>query len=333
VINTTVSNEVNSGIPVVYTGRPDYPDSITEFLKTCPYTGDGVNVWIMSAACKLRHFISETEARDILLPIVIEAGRSAWKANAEITRAIDKAFGSIGKVVHGKQPVWAEYDPELVKERASLSRRLYEGMDGALYPVYPSVYDNDLAALQAASPHDCKLTADKFLELLFPGDPLICAGWHNWKFDTRRLSEWGNELQSMQFVVPSPMIAKLGITQDGRESAHCLDNTGPRRFLVVEFDVHGMSLDQQAAITLHLKKYCPLVLVLHSGGKSLHLWIRAWGESEAPDSKLVRFFNHACKLGADRRLWLRSQFVRMPQGQRDNRKRQRVLYFAPEVLK
>ena len=41
-------------------------------------------------------------------------------------------------------------------------------------------------------------------------------------------------------LVPSPMIARTGLTQEGKESEHTMRNTGPRRFLVVEFDTGGI---------------------------------------------------------------------------------------------
>jgi hypothetical protein len=42
--------------------------------------------------------------------------------------------------------------------------------------------------------------------------------------------------------------------------------------------------------------------------------------------------SHAVSLGADPATWLKSQFVRMPDGLRDNGKRQRVLYFNPKLV-
>jgi hypothetical protein len=71
----------------------------------------------------------------------------------------------------------------------------------------------------------------------------------------------------------------------------------------------------------------------------------AKGQSE---DKLRRFFDYAVSLGADPRTWLRSQFVRMPDGKRVDgktsdalklagienvpRSRQAVLYFNSEVI-
>jgi hypothetical protein len=97
--------------------------------------------------------------------------------------------------------------------------------------------------------------------------------------------------------------------------------------LVVEFD-QG-TFDEHAALLVHLAKLAPLVLVVHSGNKSLHGWFYCEGQSE---EKVVRFFQYAVSLGADQATWTRCQLVRMPDGLRDNGKRQSVIYFSPATL-
>jgi hypothetical protein len=140
------------------------------------------------------------------------------------------------------------------------------------------------------------------------------------------------------------MSAQRGRTQQGKLSFHSLENTGPRRFLIIEFD-RG-TLDQQAALIWHLAGYAPLALVVFSGSKSLHGWFFCDGQ---PEDKLKRFFDYAHSLGADSRMWIRSQFGRMPEGTRSDGKssdalqvagiqnvppgRQAVLYFNPRVIR
>ena len=123
------------------------------------------------------------------------------------------------------------------------------------------------------------------------------------------------------------MRARIGRTKEGRESEHTLENTGPRRFLVVEFDKG--TADDHAARLWHLAGYAPLVLVVHSGGKSLHGWFYC---QKQPESALRKFMAYAVSLGADRATWTRSQFVRLPAGQRDTGARQSVFYFDPTVV-
>ncbi len=132
----------------------------------------------------------------------------------------------------------------------------------------------------------------------------------------------------MPLIVPSPMSARTGRTQDGRVSEHTLDNTGPRRFLIIEQD--SGDADEQAAVLLHLAQRAPLALAVHSGSKSIHGWFLAEGE---PEDDLHAFMRRAVTLGADRATWTRSQFVRMPDGFRDNGRRQTVHFFNPEVIR
>ena len=158
---------------------------------------------------------------------------------------------------------------------------------------------------------------------------------------------WGR-LSKTALIVPSPMSAPTGHTiADGRESAHTLENTGPRRYLVTEFDPRKWELltpeeqqrygtaecyyatarDEQAAIISYLRRHGPLVMVLSSGGKSLHAW---WNCEEVPDDTLTRFMRYAVSLGADDATWSRSQFVRLPGGwRREKQCRQEVLFFDP----
>jgi hypothetical protein len=134
----------------------------------------------------------------------------------------------------------------------------------------------------------------------------------------------------MQLIVPNPMTARTGATKNKTESAHALSITGPRRFLVIEQDKG--TLDEQAAVLLHLmlEQHAPMSVAVHSGGKSIHGWFFCAGRSE---ELLRHFMEYAVSIGTDHATWTRSQFVRMPDGRRDNGKRQRVYFFNPEAVK
>jgi hypothetical protein len=218
-----------------------------------------------------------------------------------------------------------------------------------------------LADLCQQSPYvfsgdDPKRYTDWILRKLFVTadnpDPYLCFGLSQREFGTARLSRWGRKLWKLQFVVPSPMTSELGWTKAGYLSSHTLDNTGPRRFLVNECDFsivardgktetkyaplirrlaeRGITVaDMCASVLLHLAEFLPLVMVLSSGGKSEHGWFWVQGRSEAD---LRRFMEYAVSLGADHTTWTRSQFVRLPDGTRDNGKRQLVHYFNPQFL-
>ena len=166
-------------------------------------------------------------------------------------------------------------------------------------------------------------TPEDFLDAMFPGDPLLCVGATAFAMDTKPLSEWRGMLAPMQFLVPSPMTTPTGPRkEDGAESFHAESNTGERAYLVTEFD-HATKPAQMARIrALEARGSHKLTLIVDSAGKSLHAYWKASGDAHAD----FTFFSHATKLGADERLWLRSQFARLPAGQRDGRKQEALLW-------
>jgi len=208
---------------------------------------------------------------------------------------------------------------------------------------------NGLADLWEASPvrlDSNEPNTDAMIDLLFPGNPLLCCGWTRHRFDTRTRGRW-YKLQDLQFIVPSPMTASQGLTRQGKLSAHALNNTGPRRFLIVEFDFDASASAEEArllerlstegrdvrdlcaALLLHLAERAPLVLAVQSGGKSLHGWFYCAGVAQ---QTVWRTFQYAVSLGADSANWTPSQFARMPDGLRENGSRQTVYFFNPEVV-
>jgi hypothetical protein len=86
------------------------------------------------------------------------------------------------------------------------------------------------------SPENPDQPTGDIIRQLFPPDALISAGMAETSTTTFEFQKVRERLHRFQFVVPSPMSSKLGLTQEGKESGRCLGNTGPRRFLVTEFD-------------------------------------------------------------------------------------------------
>jgi len=190
-------------------------------------------------------------------------------------------------------------------------------------PSLHDLWESSPVRFEDGQPH-----TEDFIDALFPGNPLLCIGESSSRFLTAERESFRGVLRELQFIVPSPMTALLGHTKEGRESAHTLENTGPRRFLVIEFD-SGL-IDGHASLLHYLGNRGPLVMVVHSGGKSLHGWFACSGVA---DDVLRRFMNCAHRLGADKATWLnRSQFVRMPDGIRSNGTRQSVYYFNPALI-
>ncbi len=66
-----------------------------------------------------------------------------------------------------------------------------------------------------------------------------------------------------------------------------------------------------------------------SGGKSLHGWFYC---AEIGEEITRSFMRYAVSLGADRAMWTRSQFVRMPDGTRENGTRQTLWFYKPAIV-
>jgi hypothetical protein len=186
------------------------------------------------------------------------------------------------------------------------------------------------------------------LKEIYQLEDLLCCGEEMHSARTQSLADWLAEgLSELKLIVPNPMTKAMGVNQQGRASARCLDNTGPRKFLVVEFDFApgknaecdqiiealentGRTIaDMNAALHSRLQEYLPLGMVVYSGGKSFHGWYPCKGVTEEDQGKFLRY---ALSLGADPMMFTSCQLARMPWAWRDNGKEQKVVYFNEEVI-
>ncbi|PWT82946.1 MAG: hypothetical protein C5B58_07315 [Acidobacteria bacterium] len=288
------------------------PQFVRDLLASPPQRGEGLNNWFYRVARVLHPFRDSAE----IIELLRAATAGEVVKHGEIERAVERSKATAWKPGQEPQsvrqgPAWPTLN---VEQRTAIVR------DGG-----------GLVDLWEASPvrfEDNKSHSEATIDALFPGNPLLCCGKSNSKFATRTREEWRGNLAKLQLIVPNPMTARTGLTQEKKKSEHALSITGPRRFLITEFDKG--SDDEHAAILLHLAERGPLALALHSGGKSIHGWFYCLGQ---PEERLLRFMRYAVSLGADPATWTRSQFVRMPDGIRDNGKRQTVYFLNPKVIK
>jgi hypothetical protein len=343
------------------TSKPKSASGLTakqeEILAHPPMAGSGVNPWLYRVARQLHWNHTPEEIKSILYRATSGCGRDVRRC---IERAIrnskDKAWqprngvyvptGSPGYGTDFQastpapayippQRAWPERDKEKIDSTVREGRWLYD-----LWEYSPIRLDSD------------ERFTELIIDCLFPGNPLICAGISQKRFWTRPRDVWRGKMSRAALIVPSPMTKVKGLTQEGRLSEHTLEATGPRKFLVIEFDFSILARDgvketewaplirgwEAAGITvadacsallLYLEQFAPLALVVSSGGKSLQGWFPCKDRTE---DQLRKFMRHAHKVGADHVTWCKSQFIRMPDGTRDNGARQTVYYFAPEVL-
>jgi hypothetical protein len=265
---------------------PHYHASLLDMLDRQPGKGRG-HPWLFRVALHLRHYHTE-DACFRLLRSCADEWRDRTVPDAEIWKAVRKAYSATAEEALAVSAVpWPEPSPEAIARVLSTTTPLF-----GLEPVED-------------------LSAPRLLPALFDWDELVCAGYAQWQGATATLQEIQPNAGAFQFVVPSPMTARTGVSQEGEPAFRCLANTGPRRFLVIEGD--SATKEEQARILSHLAGLLPLVLVVDSGGKSLHGWYWAAGRPE-PDLRL--FMEYAVHLGADPHTFVRCQWVRMPGGTR-----------------
>ena len=242
---------------------------------------------------------------------------------------------------------WRNYhlnaDPAI--ERASRRVFDHEGGTNATYPsrsqeeVDKVLAEQELIGvdgLKAQSPvtEPWKMPTTEIIGRLYPeGDPLLCMGEGVDRFRTKPKSELLAELAhpeaNLPHLVPSTMSKLMGTTMEGKTSARCRDNAGSLRFQVVDLDDES-DFDDQTRILWHLKEFLPMVMALHTGGKSLHGWFYAEG---CPDERLSSFKSRAALLGADTSLYRPEQAARTPNQMRDTENRQEVWYFDDSMLR
>ena len=289
------------------------PPFLQELIAAPPRAGEGVHAWLFRVARQLHAHLPAGEIVILLENLVANCGRHVPRN--EIVSAVQNALPCAWQHKGNTETVQSHAKwPGVNKEQREAILRDNGGLADLWELSRPRIEDN--------AAH-----TEEIIDRLFPGNPLLCCGKSQSDFDTKPREDWRGELAQLQMIVPSPMSAMTGQTKDGKESKHTLANTGARRFLICEFDTG--TFDEHAAILIHLGGYAPLVCAVHSGGKSLHGWFYVHGQ---PDMKVEKFFRYAVSLGADRATWTRSQFVRMPDGTRDNGKPQTVFFLNLKPL-
>ena len=305
------------------------PKQVLEVLNNCPREGNGVHSWLFKTALQLHRYFSEDKIFELLMENL-----SCQRPEREICEAIANAGRyARGEMSVGRQTLWPTVDYTMVHK---------------IVVECPVRFDD----LSSISPTDLSTEGprtEEILNALYPGNPLLCFGRSVNACWTKPRDFWRGRESDFQFIVANPMTKEIGVTTDQRESQRCIDNTGPRAFVVVEFDIsedgawapyvrdwrnRGITtVDANAALIIELATKglprLPLALAVHSGGKSVHAWFPCPGLT---DDQVRPFMARAVRLGADKATWTRCQFVRMPDGMRDNGNRQRVHYFAPDVL-
>jgi hypothetical protein len=298
-----------------------------EYLDSLPWTRGSLDDSANRAFLRAASFkIDLQTATDEIAKRIIDCGSSVRRGKLAHQCADAYRYGGREATITASypKPKWPAVDSDAIERIVATGPGLYD-----LWECSPIRWDD-------SQPH-----TEEIVDALFPGNPLLCCAFSQWNFATRPREEWRSKLDRRQFIVPSPMTAIQGRTASGEFSAHSLESTGPRFYQVVEFDFKsdsplvfewdkpGISIgDACAALLLHLAGFASLICVNSSGGKSLHGWFRV---KDCTEQEQRVFFSEAVSLGADPQLWSRSQFCRIPDGLRDNGRRQSCFYFSPTI--
>ena len=340
----------------------DLPQFVRDMLASPPKTGNGLHQHLYRLARQLHAHCDREQIFQLLRATVQDCGRIV--PDREIWEAINNSYSTAwrphqaGAGRHMPMTAWPPRNKEKIDNIVRAGGGLYDlwetspiRFECGIWPPEPPAQEEVNPWLLVLTPLECPSFTEEIIDTLFSGNPLLCIGRSVRESATRRREAWRGRLSELPLMVPSPMSSVTGVTMDGRKSERTLDNTGPRRFLVVEFDFGELARDGRtetefaalvrawhkagitvadacAALLIHLAQGAPLALVLHSGSKSLHGWFYCLGQ---PEDKLKRFVRYAHTLGADPATWTKSQLVRIPGELRENGKRQVVWFFNPGV--
>jgi len=290
------------------------PPSLSATLSRYPAPGER-NLWLFRVASQARHIASPERIRTFLHAIVRERGWLDRDFSPEIDRAIKRAFS-------GGQP--SNSSPPTTDRRSPTSRTKF-----AWPPFNEQLYHAAIRSEPLFELEPLAISPTTILDHLFAPTDLLCLSLDIRSAITLPRKAWSGKEAAFQFLVANPMTAATGLTQDGRVSNRCHGNaTQSRTYQVIEFD-RGSFTEQCSIISSLHTDQTPLILVLWSGGKSLHGWFKV---SELTEPEKQSFFAYACELGADSSLWDPCKLVRMPGGRRSNGHTQHVLDFQPQLL-
>ena len=206
------------------------PKQLREQLKSCPSEDNGVHNWLFRTALRLHEWIFEewifkdeiAEVSEDQIVELLQENLSCQRPEREIRDAVVNA----GRYFRG--------------EIGSTSQGQWPAVDYAA--IHKTVLDchvrlKDLPDLSPVSVGNKEPMTEEILDALYPGNPLLCFAQTPYAPLTRPREIWRGRESEFAFIVPNPMTKELGVKTDGKSSRRCLDNTGLREFLVIEFAI------------------------------------------------------------------------------------------------
>jgi len=176
-----------------------------DIISSPPRSGEGFHNWLFRAA---RGFWKcgrdENDIREILENAATTCGR--YVSQREIWDAVRHSHTSAFQIASAQHQPWP-----------AVNREQREAIIATGFGLV------DLWEISRVRFEDNESHTEELVDVLFPGNPWLCVGLSESEFKTRRRDELRGELSALALIVPSPMTARTGRTQDGRESEHTLE--------------------------------------------------------------------------------------------------------------
>lgn len=143
------------------------------------------------------------------------------------------------------------------------------------------------------------------------------------KYTNKEVRTFGN------YIIANPLSGNMHKCKDGvTESARCDAAVCKFKYCIVEFD----TIPEDVQIAIYGKLKLPIVMLVHSGGKSIHAWLRVDAVNHKEwQAKVNDWYNNIfAYIGADMSCRNVSRLTRTPGAQRDD-KEQTCLYLRPDA--
>lgn len=311
-----------------------YYRAVNKLRETPPGVGAEYHSYIYHIAhCAKEACVSADVVETDILENTVPGGRSV--SSREIRDTVANVYGGIIKRV-GASP-----DKKPVKKSPKHDPAAFDNIIRA----FKAVKEADLIKASPvsipANPHShCTLA----LQSLYTGDDFLYLGPQNGTGMrcVKPCRTWLNILENtpsglsrLPHIILNPLTGREGLCKDGVKLSQRADScVAAFRFCIVEFDT--ISIEKQIAFWgAMLDVDFPVAALVHSGGKSIHGWVRVSCKNYAQwqlDIEAGLFVERLIPLGADRMCRNPSRMSRLPGHFREDKGQwQRLLYLNPDA--
>jgi len=313
------------------TGKRDRIEKYQDALRAIPKPGTGCHGALLSVAnLGIRAGVSPEQIAYDLAHHIPRGTRTV--PAKEISEAVQKAVNDAGMATGGGRVYAPVPPPKPALDGPAYLRKLITRSDGAteadLWELSPFRID------WAPGPQD----AVTVLRMLYRSDEILFCGG---KYDTavQSVRRWVAAIQAgavPEHIAPNPMTGRAHPTKDGKESFRSDSAVADHRFVVVEFDAITEAHQMAFWHSIIQGKLLPVAALIHSGGKSVHGWIKVDLPDAAAWDEVVRVELYGASgrltaLGADKACANPARLSRLAGHKRDGSRLQRLLYLNPST--